>query len=389
MLAKWLLTALLAITPGIAAASDRSVAEWVLRVGGSVVVEGRQGSISDISRLPAKDFELTAINLTDVLMEPDDLKKLTRLAHLKELYLCGRTWHNRPVPASNASFNALGGLASLEKLALSLPVQTEIPLQDPALANLAKLKNLKELRLEQTEIKGQTLAPFTSLRFLDLTHTRFTHAGLQSLTGMSHLSSDYLPDTLVTDEGLKWIQNLRELTELDLYGTRITDAGLAYLSQLTALTSLNLLGAPLTDAGLDHLIGMTRLEELNLYRSQVTNAGLEKLKPLKHLRSLDLRYTRATGAGVNSLRAAIPKCQIDLLDTSGSAAAKSEPPPAATAVEIAKWVVKMGGKSRAESGVIREISLASTRASAADMAFLSAAPGLEKLGLRGRGAGGC
>src|SRR5260370_4420694 len=261
MLAKRLLTALLAITPGLAAASDRSVAEWVLRVGGSVVVEGQRSSIWDISRLPAKDFALAAINLTDVLMEPDDLQKLSGLSHLKELYLCGRTWHNRPVPLSNASFTALGDLASLEKLALSLPVQTEIPLQDPALTNLAKLKNLKELRLEQTEIKGQTLSPFISMRFLDRTHTRFTDAGMQSLACISHLSKLYLHHPLVTAEGLKWIQNLRELTELDLYGTRITDAGLAYLSQLTPLTSLNLLGAPLTDAGLDHLIGMTRLEE--------------------------------------------------------------------------------------------------------------------------------
>src|SRR5437763_35841 len=187
-----LLIGALIITSGLAQASERSVAEWVLRVGGSVTLQGDHTPIWDVARLPAKDFQIEAVNLIDVAMEPDELKNLSGLASLKELYLCGRTWHSRPVPLSNKSLGALGNLTSLEKLAVSLPVQTEIPLQDPALANLAKLKNLKELRLEQTEIKGQTLAPFTGLRFLDLAHTRFTDAGMQSLTGMTHLSKLYL-----------------------------------------------------------------------------------------------------------------------------------------------------------------------------------------------------
>jgi internalin A len=377
---KFLLAALI-VMPTLVQASERSVAEWVLRVGGSVVLEGDRTPIWDVARLPAKDFQIQAINLIDVLMEPDELKNLSGLANLKELYLCGRTWHSRPVPLSNQSLSALGNLTSLEKLAVSLPVQTEIPLQDPALANLAKLKNLQELRLEQTEIKGQTLAAFTGMRFLDLTHTRFTDAGMQSLGGMTHLSKLYLRDTLVTDDGLKFIQELRELTELDLYGTRITDAGLVYLKNMTGLTKLNLLGAPLTDAGLDQLTGLTKLEELNLYRSKVTNAGLEKLKALKELRSLDVRYTRATGAGVNALKAANPKLEIDFLDVSGAEVAKASRPAASTPAAIAKWVAGMGGKVRMEGGRIREISLASTRSSDSDMRFLAGVPGLEKLDL--------
>src|SRR5580700_5723838 len=370
---KLLIPALLGLQ-AMAAASDRPAAEWVLRVGGSIVVEGDPNPVWDVARLPSQDFHIEAVNLVDSLIEPDELKILTGLTHLKELYLSGRTWHSRPVPLANASLAPLGSLTSLEKLALSLPVQTEIPLQDPALENLSKLKNLRELRLEQTEIKGQTLAALTELRFLDLTHTRFTDAGMRSLAGMSHLSKLYLRDTLITDEGLKFIQDLRELTELDLYGTRITDAGLVYLKNLTALTKLNLLGAPLTDAGLDQLSGLTKLEELNLYRSKITNAGVEKLKALKQLRSLDLRYTRATGAGVNALKAANPKLEIDFLDVSGADVAKSSRPAASTPAAIAKWVAGIGGKVRMEGGKIREISLASTPASDSDMQFLASVP---------------
>ena len=80
---KLLIVAL--IVPAIAAASDRSVAEWVLRVGGSVVVEGDRTPIWDVARLPAKDFQIEAINLIDVLMEPDELKNLIGLANLHSL----------------------------------------------------------------------------------------------------------------------------------------------------------------------------------------------------------------------------------------------------------------------------------------------------------------
>src|SRR5437016_12004438 len=65
---KFLIAALM-IVPAIAGASDRSVAEWVLRVGGSLTVEGDRTPIWDISRLPARDFQIEAINLIDVLMQ--------------------------------------------------------------------------------------------------------------------------------------------------------------------------------------------------------------------------------------------------------------------------------------------------------------------------------
>ncbi len=108
----------------VLAASDRPVAEWVLRVGGSVKLEGNPAEIRDLTRLPSGDFYIEAVNLADTLMEPRELKRLSGLTHLKELYLCGRTWHSRPIPASNDSITALGELTSLETLALSLPTGT-------------------------------------------------------------------------------------------------------------------------------------------------------------------------------------------------------------------------------------------------------------------------
>ena len=147
---------------GIAATSDRGVAEWVLRAGGSVVVEGGdRGNLgsdatprrrspgprnqSDSDHLKAEKISsISAISITCAsCMFPD---------------APGTPCLPRP-QSSRSAISAL--LTGLETFALSLPVQTEIPMEDDAVAKLAPLVQLRELRLAQTKIKGRTLAPFT------------------------------------------------------------------------------------------------------------------------------------------------------------------------------------------------------------------------------------
>src|SRR5438132_2383555 len=143
--------------PGIAAASDRGVAEWVLRAGGSVSVEGGRAEIWDITQLPAGDVQVRAVNLVATTLKPKDFERLGHLDHLRELYVSGRSWHSLPAATSVESLGYLGSLTGLETLALSLPVQTEIPLEDDAIAKIAGLVHLRELRLAQTKVQGRTL----------------------------------------------------------------------------------------------------------------------------------------------------------------------------------------------------------------------------------------
>ena len=304
--------------------SERAAAEWIIRQGGRVTLEGRPAPIDKIADLPAGELRIRGINLVGTLVAPAEFKRFSGLTSLRVLELPGPQWN--PSAGSkldaNAEFQSLANLTGLEKLTFSLHFLTNINVQDKGLARLSKLTHLKELRLAQTQVKGSSLAPFVELRYLDLSYTPVNNEGLASLEGMTQLSKLYLRDTFITDEGLKHLSGLKNLTELDLYGTRVSDAGLPDLKNLTSLRKLNLLGAAVTDAGLDELAGMVELRELNLYRTRITNAGLERLKKMKHLATLDLRYTRATRAGIDSLRAGLPDCRVTFLDASVERASK-------------------------------------------------------------------
>ncbi|HMO23139.1 MAG TPA: hypothetical protein PKC98_19425 [Candidatus Melainabacteria bacterium] len=63
----------------------------------------------------------------------------------------------------------------------------------------------------------------------------------------------------LTDEELREIVSVcPNLTKLDLYGTNISNAGLAHISGLTSLTTLYL-PENIDDAGLAHISGLTSL----------------------------------------------------------------------------------------------------------------------------------
>ena len=97
-------------------ASDRTVAEWVLRMGGSVSVDGARTPIWQVRDLPDQDFKVTGVNLVPVLVDPPEFKRLAGLAHLKELYVSGRSWHSMPVRVSRDTLKVFGTLTSSRTL---------------------------------------------------------------------------------------------------------------------------------------------------------------------------------------------------------------------------------------------------------------------------------
>src|SRR5439155_3415424 len=371
-------------------AADRLVAERVLRLGGAVILEGQQRPILDLDDLPDTDFRLHTLDLVGVSMGAwglkDELSRLPTIPHLKELYINGGLWYHQPASLVADTIGLFSSATNLEKLVLSKPVQTYIPWEDSVLERLAALPRLEEMRLHQTRLPGDALAPFTHLKYLDLSHNRFfDDRGLGHVGRMSGLTKLYLTGTSITDEGARNLAGLTNLTELALDGTGISDAGLAHLSGLTKLRRLNLLGSTVTDSGLAHLERMPGLEELTLYRTKVSNAGLARLTHLTELRALDVRYSRVTASGARELLARIPGVRVLVDDPSKGAARRAvdaAPVKGKGEEAVANWLRSIGAQVRLRDGHAIAVSLASTSITDREVAMLQELPELEELSLR-------
>ena len=242
------------------------------------------------------------------------------------------------------------------------------------------------MRLHQTRLPGNALAPFTKLKYLDLSHNRFfDDRGLQHVGRMRGLTKLYLTGTSITDEGMKNLAGLANLTELALDGTGVSDAGLRHLAGLTKLRSLNLLGSTVTDSGLASLEKLSSLEELTLYRTKVSNAGLARLAHLTQLRALDVRYSRVTASGVKELQARLPGVAV-LADDAGNRTARRSVEVASVKGKgeeaIAKWLRSIGAQVHVRDGHTTAVSLASSPITDREVAILQELPRLDELNLR-------
>ncbi len=305
---------------------ERQAAEWILREGGRVRVNGQRQPIDDLTKLPIGPFRLTAVDLVGTTIDPEDLVKLAGLSSLTELSLPGpifTPFSDSPLDA-NAALKHLARLKHLQRLFFSLHFLPTHNVDDKGISYLASLTQLRELRLSQSSVKTPNLAPFVHLESLDLSDTPyFGDEGMATLETLKSLRRVYLRNAPITDEGLKHLRALTALEELDLYGTNLTDRRIASLRDLTAIRKLNLLGADVTDASVETLERMPHLRELNLYRSHVSNSGLSRLAGLKELRALDLRYSHVTEAGVDAFKTAQPQCSIEFAGGATPASGKA------------------------------------------------------------------
>src|SRR5580693_9178353 len=198
----------LASIPGFAAApTQREIADWAIRMGGRVTIEGHAAEIIDPEQLPPGDVRITGLDLTNTVIDPTDLRRFTGLTALRELYLPGPSWN----PASGSKLDAneelknLAGLVNLERIYFSLHFLPNINVRDNGIAYLSGLTKLRDIRLAQCRIEAPNLAPFTDLRSLDVSYTTFNDAGMKALQGLKRIRRLNLRDTLITDDGLQFI----------------------------------------------------------------------------------------------------------------------------------------------------------------------------------------
>jgi serine/threonine protein kinase len=260
---------------------DRTAAEWVLSIGGTIKIEesGQEREIKAANELRREAFELTVVDL-------HENRKVTTagLAHFKD--------------CKSVKVLQLWG--------------TQV--SDAGLAYFKDCKNLTALALSGTH-SDAGLAYFKDckkLTWLGVGSPQVTNAGLALFKDCKNLTRLELGGaTHVSNAGLAHFKDCKNLDWLILWGTQVSDAGLAYFKDCKILTYLHLGGTQVTDAGLAYFKDCKNLTWLVLDKTEVTDASLERFAGFRKLDSVNVKKTNVTEAGVKKLAAALPRCKIE------------------------------------------------------------------------------
>jgi hypothetical protein len=103
---------------------------------------------------------------------------------------------------------------------------------------------------------------------------------MNELAGLRQLQSLTLEQTQVTDAGLAVLRSMPHLQDLSLTYSLATDRSIDELKQLPRLANLKLTGTQITDASVPELAEFPALQTVFLRWTQVTDAGAEKLREL-------------------------------------------------------------------------------------------------------------
>ncbi len=242
-----------ATTPSTAvAASDpeRTVAEWVLSIGGSVVVEHHGGGtgVSKPEDLPAGPLVVKDLRVPlDCKIPTSEWPSFRELKAIRALTV-------QDTLADDRWLEQISGLTSLEHLNLEGTKVTD--------AGMPQLKNLD--RLENLRLGGN----------------RVTVKGLASLVGLSRLRSLELPGTFgkVDDNAWPHFASFTRLSTLEIYARNMPNDVLRVMPAFPQLTTLNIHDSTsLDDTAMANLPAFPELREVLLsYNPRVTGAGLEK-----------------------------------------------------------------------------------------------------------------
>jgi serine/threonine protein kinase len=232
---------------------DREAAEWVLLIGGKVMIRqnGRIEIFTAANPLPPGPWPLVGI---DVQQKPQ---------------------------VNDAALARFQGCTALEHVDVR-----NNPITDAGAAHFKNCKNL---------------------RWLSFSHTKVTDAVLPLFKGCPQLALFGLADTQVTDAGLAHLSEYKNLTALALGLTPVSDAALKHLDHLSGLILLNLMGTKVTREGFERM--RASLPECRIDWGQETCYPARKTDPNRRLAelvlrnggSIDVTVGTSTAAGVRAL----------------------------------------------------------------------------------------
>lgn len=300
-----------------------------------------------LSKLPWPDT-ITALNLTAMILEDDDVAVLSRFPNLQKLNLTATFVTDKGMSTlaeltqltelsvqecrvTNEGIAELSALPKLETLNVAFsdvtpdgldvlkdcsalskvivwprPVPQQRTFDVEVARKVAEIRGVNRIRRpgSRTTVVDPLLLPDAiSKRFRVLANAATRHPRIMHLA---------LSNTDFSDADAAVLRRFRFLATLNLIETGIGDETLSELADHVHLWRLYLNSTAVTDAGLKCINRLPLLSHIDLRNTAVTDAGLWHLRRLPSLESLDLLNTRVTPEGVARLKELMPDLKVSL-----------------------------------------------------------------------------
>jgi len=270
---------------------------------------GRITNLQDVIELPRLRF-LTIRGNPD----PDSLRAVNRLTNLELLDLTECLIPEGEIiefdkltklrilasgELQDTALRSIGKLPHLEELYLS-------GLTDNSIVALQDARSLRKLHLDGCWAIGddatKVLKGLTGLRYLKISGSSITDAGVGNLAALPELDELVLTGNHITSEGVSALAKLPRLRKLDISGTAVDDHVGVALHDMKGLESLNLGGTKITDEVVADLRGLKNLRSVNLSNTKVTDRCIAYLLDITSLREVHLNMTAVTVEGAARLQ---------------------------------------------------------------------------------------
>lgn len=241
------------------------------------------------------------------------LEGLRQLSSVKSLTLRGSH-------ANDETMEIIGTLTKLESLNITScsyrngRIQGVPAITDVGIAKMSRLNRLSEFALSSGYLTDKSLVVLGKLTELQKLVLRpagylmrgdaFTDVGVKHLAKLDDLRELRLRSSMLTDATLLHLRSMPGLEILDLQGGEFSDSGLASVGKLKTLKELHLLckTSRVTDSSLPYIMGLPALNTL-VIRCNVTDAGLELLGSVDQVyKSVSIGTSNASDSAVQKLR---------------------------------------------------------------------------------------
>jgi hypothetical protein len=249
---------------------------------------------ADLARLVELP-QLESVRINSQSISDKGVANLARIRTMRELSLDN-------VGITGIGIRCLEHLSALEDLTLSGQSITDDVVNE--ISRLQSLRSLRLLRTNITPVSISALEKLTNLEFLAVCDN--PHIGdevLRCAARLPKLERLNLRRTDCTDKGLAKLSQLKNLRVLNVGECpRISDDGIGSISEVVELRVLDLSHIPLGDSGVALLRNLHKLEVLNLNHTQITSAALDELGKLSNLRQLEFYGTSVADDGLPQLQ---------------------------------------------------------------------------------------